>query len=393
MGSTPGGYRTAVEPSGSSPVSWPSMEALTALADAATIAEIATTIHSLFGPDAVLFAVDHAFDRLNDVVDGASSSALTGALRASLLQRRVHDDGEHTWLPIPERDHTTFAVRSAAGVDWADRDGELLVIGALLRDHRFRFEQLERARRRSAMSVAAELQWDLLPGRSDFFAGLRVAGVLEPAYDVAGDVFDYAVSDEGVWVYSFDGMGHGMNATLMSVVALASVRNARRRGLGLVDQMTAASRAVSDHWGGGFFVTAVGCLIRSDSIEFVNAGHEPVRMVVDGRVERLELTAELPLGVHAEHPYSIQRRPGLRAGDGIVMLSDGAPGSNDVNGSEFGADRLDATLEQHWSDLPVETADGLITDILAHVDGSDLTDDITVVVVRCEGSESVSENP
>jgi hypothetical protein len=46
------------------------------------------------------------------------------------------------------------------------------------------------ARRRQPLSLSAEMQWVLLPPLIMTNAQVAVAGILEPAYDVAGDSFD-----------------------------------------------------------------------------------------------------------------------------------------------------------------------------------------------------------
>ena len=50
----------------------------------------------------------------------------------------------------------------------------------------------EFVRRRAPMSVAAELQWSLLPPLTFGTEGIVISGLLEPAYEVGGDSFDYA---------------------------------------------------------------------------------------------------------------------------------------------------------------------------------------------------------
>jgi hypothetical protein len=49
-----------------------------------------------------------------------------------------------------------------------------------------------RLRRRKTLSLAAEMQWELLPPMSFSTDRVVVTGGLEPAYDVRGDSFDYA---------------------------------------------------------------------------------------------------------------------------------------------------------------------------------------------------------
>jgi len=347
--------------------------------------EVIEVVEAAHGDGAELFAVDQSVARLVSVrFHGSDDVDLGGELRTAMLRSESYHDGEDWWIPVPERDHTVFVVRSPTPPASVEPD---LALGAVLEGHRKRFERLEQRRRRAEMSVAAELQWDLLPIRGDFFKGVRVAGVLEPAYEVAGDAFDYAWLDGALWAYSFDGMGHGVDATLTSAVALAAVRNARRQGFGLAEQMDRASAALFEHWGGDRFVTGVGFHLVDGVTEFVNAGHEPVRVVQNGAVQRLELRAELPLGVVAAHSYSVESGPTLGDGDGVAMFSDGpaaAAGANDVG--ELGADRLDEFLQESWTDRPVEAAHDTMGRVLSHIGAADIDDDLTAVLVLVDAT-------
>jgi hypothetical protein len=59
---------------------------------------------------------------------------------------------------------------------------------------------LLRARRVQPLSEAAEAQWDLLPPLSYAGTNVAVSGILEPAYSIGGDSFDYAVNpDNSTW--------------------------------------------------------------------------------------------------------------------------------------------------------------------------------------------------
>ena len=48
------------------------------------------------------------------------------------------------------------------------------------------------AARTQRLTLAAEMQWELLPGRSRIRPSFSLAGQLEPAYAVRGDSFDWA---------------------------------------------------------------------------------------------------------------------------------------------------------------------------------------------------------
>jgi len=350
--------------------------------------EILRSVTASFPDGTELYAVDHAFRQLIAVQPSESEAvALVGPLRRAVLRAEsVVVDG-CTWAPVSERDQTIFVARIPAEIDDLEAIEVAPGLGSILGGHRKRFERLETYRRRQNMSVAAELQWDLLPVRGDYFSGGRVAGILEPAYEVAGDGFDFAWADGALWAYSFDGMGHGVDATLTSAVALAAVRNARRRGLGLSEQMDCASQAIFEQWGGDRFVTGAGCRLGDGETQFVNAGHEPVRAVVGGNVERLDLVAELPLGVVEHHTYEVQRGPTLSDGDGIAMFSDGPGGASGSGGdTPLGPDGLDRILAERWSDRPFEAAHDTMRDVLRYIGDHDIVDDLTAVVLRLDSS-------
>ena len=80
------------------------------------------------------------------------------------------------------------------------------------------------------MSLPAGMQWDLLPPLSARTAGALIPGALEPAYDIAGDAFDYAINGTDLHLAIFDGLGHGLGSTLLTGLAVGAYRHARRDG-------------------------------------------------------------------------------------------------------------------------------------------------------------------
>ncbi|MGO4756125.1 PP2C family protein-serine/threonine phosphatase, partial [Streptomyces sp. 2MCAF27] len=96
-------------------------------------------------------------------------------------------------------------------------------------------DQFFQARRREPMSLAAEIQWSLLPPLTMVTPQVAVAGILEPAYDVAGDSFDYALNENILHVAVIDAMGHGLDAAVLATVAIGAYRHARRADVGLAD--------------------------------------------------------------------------------------------------------------------------------------------------------------
>ena len=100
------------------------------------------------------------------------------------------------------------------------------------------------AARTQRLTLAAEMQWELLPGRSRIRPSFSLAGQLEPAYAVRGDSFDWAEQDGRLFLTVLNGLGEGMHAALLTALATYALRNARRAGLELADQAALADQAV-----------------------------------------------------------------------------------------------------------------------------------------------------
>ena len=87
------------------------------------------------------------------------------------------------------------------------------------------------------LSLAAEIQHRLLPGSYTCEAGqFTLAGWLEPAGDVGGDTFDFALERDTLHLSMTDAMGHEVDAALLATVLVGALRNARRAGVGLAEQ-------------------------------------------------------------------------------------------------------------------------------------------------------------
>ncbi|GMA86681.1 hypothetical protein GCM10025868_19310 [Angustibacter aerolatus] len=86
---------------------------------------------------------------------------------------------------------------------------------------------------------------------------VAIAGVLEPAYEVAGDTFDYSVDPGRVHVALFDAMGHGLASARLVSLAVASYRNGRRAGRTMTDIARATDAVLTQTLGEVGFATAL----------------------------------------------------------------------------------------------------------------------------------------
>src|ERR671910_1220793 len=123
-----------------------------------------------------------------------------------------------------------------------------------------RFTDLfEWGQRSVPLSLAAEIQHRLLPDSYTCEAGqFTLAGWLEPAGNVGGDTFDFALERETLHLSMTDAMGHEVNAAVLATVLVGALRNARRAGVGLAEQARLANAGLGDFAKRGRFVTGMG---------------------------------------------------------------------------------------------------------------------------------------
>jgi hypothetical protein len=254
---------------------------------------------------------------------------------------------------------------------------------------------VERLRRRTPMTVAAELQWNLLPPLTFVTRRVAVSGIVAPTTTVAGDSFDYAVNGDVAHVAILDAMGHDLEATLISAVAVSTLRNARRAGLGIVETANEINARVAEQFGADRFVTAV--IAELDLVSglwsWVTCGHPPALLVRNGRVVKvLDQGVAPPLGLRFGAPEVQSER--LEPGDRVLLYTDGVVEARDADGEFFGTERLvEFVTKEEASGRPApETLRRLNIGILAHQAG-ELQDDATTVLVEWLTDEDQRTTP
>jgi serine phosphatase RsbU (regulator of sigma subunit) len=199
------------------------------------------------------------------------------------------------------------------------------------------FEQSRTAR---PMTLSARLQRDTLPPLVMTTPDIDLAGILEPAYEVGGDSFDYALDEHQLHVAVFDAMGHGLEAATMATVVIAAYRHGRQAGAELPELYELMDRAVAATFPGRFATAQIGRLdTTSGELSWVNAGHPAPLHVRGGRVIG-ELTGPVtrPVGLADGRAARVQTAV-LEPRDRVLFFTDGVVEER-VGGEQFGEARL-----------------------------------------------------
>ena len=241
-----------------------------------------------------------------------------------------------------------------------------------------------RLRRRRTLSLAAEIQWDLLPPMTFATDRVVVSAALEPSYDIGGDSFDYAVNGPAAHVLVLDAVGHGLPAALLAAAAVGAYRHARRELEDLTDIAAAVNGVIADNFTGSQFATAVIARLDLDTgqLRWVNAGHPDPLVVRDGAfVHPPVQRPQPPLGLQAVKPSV--REMQLHRGDRVLFHTDGIVEARSPEGEFFGEERLaDFVIRADAAgEAAPETLRRLMRRVLEH-QADQLQDDASIVVLE-----------
>jgi hypothetical protein len=255
---------------------------------------------------------------------------------------------------------------------------ELLVVNNAYTD------VFSRLRRRKTLSMAAEMQWELLPPLSFGTERLVITGGLEPAYDIGGDSFDYAVNGSTADLLVIDSVGHGLPATVLATVAISAYRHPRRNTLDLPDIAVDINTAIARQFPGSQFATAVLARLDIDTgrLRWINAGH-PAPLILRGSslVPPPHCPPSRPLGLQETKPTSCETR--LEPGDRLLLYTDGITEARSPSGEFFGEQRLADFISAAVAagEPAPETVRQLMRHVLAH-QADQLQDDASIVVLE-----------
>ena len=321
--------------------------------------------------------------------------ATTMAGRAFTSQKTLvadRDGSFRVWVPIVEgSDHTGVIALTLPRTDepLLTACEELgILAGYLIAVHARYTDVYSFNRRRRNMSLAASMQWDLLPPLVLHAGGVSVAGLLEPAYDIGGDCFDYSLNGDFLDLAIVDAVGRGLEAARIASLTLSSYRHDRRNHLPLASIHENLGTTIAQAVRHEFATGIVGRIELSSGIfSWANAGHPLPLLFRAGRVVReLQCVPTPPWGVAGRRPTVAAEQ--LEPGDCLLLYTDDITEARSPSGEFFGVERLVDSMNRYSAESlrPEEMLRQLVEVVRTFQQANELHDDATAMLVRWEGS-------
>lgn len=337
-----------------------------------------------------IWLVDHGFMILTDVVGIKEPVPIQGTIvgRVAASEEAIVHAGR-AYLPLAVRGQVigVIEISPATAESMAELTPMAVAVSNALLATGLISDVVERTRGATNLSLPATIQHRNLPLTSYADEEVELGLRLEPAYDIAGDVVDYAANPEGVHLALFDAVGHGLRATTLSTWAVSTYRLMRRKGASLSDIMLAIDEVLSANAESNEFVTGIVVLVKPEEgvIEIANAGHLPPLLIRDRSAHFLNgSSTQVPLGLGVASPTT-QLLPS-QPRDVIFLYSDGVVQARNAELVMWGEDALTQIALARTSEglSPGDICRQILSAVMRWSDGS-LADDASIIALRRRG--------
>ena len=243
-------------------------------------------------------------------------------------------------------------------------------------------------RLQSELKIAHDIQMGMIPTTFPQRQDLDLFASMTPAKEVGGDLYDFIIEGDQLFFIIGDVAGKGVPASLYMAVTRTLFRNLAgnyQSAANIVREMNHAIASTNDSY---IFVTVfVGVLdMKTHYLTYCNAAHNaPVMITAEGECNLLEVETNLPIGVEDRYNFD-EQQVDFPPGSALLLYTDGLTEamyfSNDGSRKLFGEQRVLHDVEKNSKASAIEVIDFLKQHVAVFADGTEQSDDLTMLFVR-----------
>lgn len=249
-------------------------------------------------------------------------------------------------------------------------------------------ELVEKERMQQELSLASDIQKDLLPKKVPDYDGIDIYASVEPAEEVGGDVYDFVpLSETRMLMYVGDVTGHGVPSGIVSAISNALIEGFSDLYSDIKDLVIKLNRVLKKKTRSNIFITMVICIWDSTKKQFsyVSAGHEQI-IIYNAKSKEITLAnpGGLALGMLPDISNVVKTEEiKISKNDVLVIYTDGIPEAWQTKTEMYGMQRLKDSVKKHSEKATAkEIHDEILKDVRAFMGDYKQMDDITLMVVK-----------
>ena len=231
----------------------------------------------------------------------------------------------------------------------------------------------------SELRIARDIQHSIVPSEFPQHQQLDLYAYMMPAKEVGGDLYDYLLEDNHLYVCLGDVSGKGVPAALFMGQVTRMFRALAREKCMPQEIATRLNAEFTEQNDNGMFVTMFIAFIDMNTgrMDFCNAGHNPP--VLDGKF--MEIESNAPIGLWPELDFVGEHIDNIK-GCPLLLYSDGLNEAENRRQEQFGDDRLLKILHDNHFEGAQQVIKYLCDAVEKHRDGAEPNDDLTMMALK-----------
>jgi sigma-B regulation protein RsbU (phosphoserine phosphatase) len=357
-----------------------------------TINEYATVPSDEYPRQVVIERSDMMLRGINLLDNPTQIRALHDYRENSELARILDERRVRLILPMKDAKHLLgFLALTDKITGYRYSSDDLNLLGVLsnqmvtaLTNARLYVESLERIRLQEEVSMARQIQLDLLPSEPPKLTCSEISALSTPSRTVGGDFYDFIELDNGcIGVVIADASGKGMPAALMIAQIQAIIRSEVTNGNSIPTMLKHLNQQVVTTTSSEKYATLFYGELHPDTGEFhySNAGHNyPILIRGDGSMELLQVGG-LVVGALPHMEYQSAKTV-LGSDDILFLFTDGLSEAMDDQEQEYTEDRIREFVHSHRNEDACDLMAHILEDVLAFDPTDPPRDDTTIVAIK-----------
>lgn len=237
--------------------------------------------------------------------------------------------------------------------------------------------------------LAGRVQKDLMPPGSPLVEGFDIAGLSIPAETTGGDYYDYLpMADDLLCVSIGECSGRGLAPALLMASLRAYLRLLVTSMTDVSDVLSRANTLITEDIGDEEFIVTLMLIqidCRTRSLNYASAGQQAFFFDRDGNVDVLHSTG-MPLGLRDETVILEGASRKIRAGEILLLASDGVQKMMSDSGELFGTERMLELVKANRNLPSMIIANYLRKACTDFASPQFRGDDVTIVIVKGDDS-------
>ena len=246
------------------------------------------------------------------------------------------------------------------------------------------------------LNIAGTIQMAMLPKVFPPFMDrldLNIYGMVEPAKEVGGDLYDFYVRQDHLFFCIGDVSGKGVPAALVMAMTRSLFRSITAHDEHSASIVRKMNRALADQNSQNMFLTLfLGVMdCRTGELDYCNAGHNAPVLKTKAGWQLLEVKPNLPLGIEPSFEFTAQTVQ-IQRDDILFLYTDGLTEAENSKHEQYGEQRMMQTLSEMATNRPQEIVAHLQSDVKQFVNSAPQSDDLTMLTIRYQSEALVMRN-